>query len=87
MNDNTIPEPWRFGPWAANLSPAEFIARCRSLRALARVLCGPRATDLCTVLADAEQMPWEIGKAIPLLESMTSLDRRRILSAYGSLAR
>ena len=46
-----------FGPWASALDPAERLARCRSLRALVRVLAGPHGRDLAAALRQAEADP------------------------------
>lgn len=72
-----------FGPWAASLSPCERIARCRTLRAVARLLAGSRADALCSALACAETDASHLNRALGALDRLAALDRRRILASYG----
>lgn len=81
-------EPARqFGPWALDLEPGERLARLRSLRALARVLVGPRAVELCELLHQAETDPAALVLAADVLDRLAPLDMRRLLSTYASLTR
>lgn len=72
-----------FGPWAPNLQPCERVARCRSLRAVARVLAGRRAEALCDALACAEADATHLDRALVALDRLAPLDRRGILASYG----
>jgi hypothetical protein len=76
-----------FGPWTAGLSDAERIARCRALRALAVVLTGRRGDQLVAALRTAEADPARLPGALAALESLSALDRRRLLSAYAVVDR
>lgn len=77
----------RFGPWADDLDPGERLARTRSLRALAHVLAGPRASELCELLHRAEVDPATLVPAADALDALAPLDLRRVLSTYAGLAR
>ncbi|MGH1592384.1 hypothetical protein ACRBEV_33235 (plasmid) [Methylobacterium phyllosphaerae] len=77
----------QFGPWAANLDTAERRARLRAMRALARVHCGPRAADLCRLLAQAEADPAALEPALAALDRLPSNDRRHVLASYAALSR
>lgn len=72
-----------FGPWAPNLDSCERRARCRTLRAVARLLAGQRADALCDALACSETDPVHLDRALAALDRLASLDRRRILASYG----
>ena len=76
-------ETW--GPWAADISPGERIARFRALQALVRVLTGPG--PLVAALAKAETDPAAADEAAFLLSRMPSLTRRRVLATYAALVR
>ena len=77
----------RFGPWADDLDQAERLARLRSLRALARVLAGPRADDLVALLAQAETDDTVLPAAADALDALAPLDMRKVLASYAALAR
>ncbi|MDA8231695.1 MAG: hypothetical protein M0006_10185 [Magnetospirillum sp.] len=76
-----------FGPWAPTLDPAERLARCRSLRALVRVLAGPRGRELAAALRQAEADPAALDLAAHLLDRLPTVPRRHILAAYVALDR
>lgn len=76
----------RWGPFADGLDPAEQRARLRSLRALARVFCGPRALTVCRLLAEAETNPDALGRACIELNRLAPLDRRNVLGSYARLS-
>lgn len=86
MNSERPLDTW--GPFDPETihSPAEWLARVRTLRALAHVLLGPHGRDLCAVLRLAEVEPWALHEASDLLSRLAALDRRRLLSAYGAVA-
>lgn len=81
-------QPDRFGPWAANLDPAERLARLRSLRALVQIFAGPQS-PLAQALARAEvdQSDEAAMAAWEALMTMPSLRRRRILASLATLTR
>ncbi|GJD36466.1 hypothetical protein QO012_002568 [Methylobacterium aerolatum] len=76
-------EMW--GPWAAGLDPCERLARTRALRAVARIMAGRRAADLCAALARAETDASGLEEAHGALNRLGSLDMRRIVGSYGGL--
>lgn len=78
-------EAW--GPFARDLDDAERRARLRSLRQTARLLAGPRAADLCQLLARAETDPASLEPAIHTLNAMAATDKRQIWAAYAALSR
>jgi hypothetical protein len=61
---------------------AERLARLRSLRALARVICGGRAGQLEAVLAKAEKDPGQLPQIEPLIDRLPSILRRRLLTSW-----
>ena len=77
----------RWGPFADGLDPAERLARLRALRQTARLLSGPRAIDLCRLLAHAETDPAALEPACRALHAMAGTDKRQIWAAYAALAR
>ncbi len=76
----------QWGPWAADLDPCERLARTRALRAVARIMAGPRAADLCAALARAETNTSGLEDAHAALNRLGSLDMRRIVGSYARLA-
>ena len=76
----------RFGPWSDRIDDAERLARLRSLRALARVFCGPRGADLCRLLARAETDPTALEPALAALDRLAASDRRNVLASYARLS-
>ena len=80
-----IPAADRWGPFAANLEPAERLARLRAFRALARVYCGPRGADLCRLLALAEADASALEPAAAALNRLAATDRRNLLASYTRL--
>lgn len=74
----------QFGPWATGLDVAELRARLRSLRAIARILAGRRATAMNALLLQAETDPAALVPAADALDGLAPLDRRRILAAYAA---
>lgn len=86
---NTIPPGDRWGPFALDLRPAERLGRLRALRAIARLLLGPRGEGLTRLLALAEidPAPSTLACAVELINAMPSLDRRKVLSSYAALNR
>ena len=82
-----IPPGDKWGPFADGIEAAEQRARLRGLRALARVLCGPRAADLCRLLAAAENDPAALEQASHALNGLAGRDRRHVLASYAALHR
>jgi len=76
-----------WGPFARNLDEAERRARLRALRQTARLLAGPRAADLCRLLALAETDPAALEPACRALSAMAGTDKRQIWAAYAGLVR
>jgi hypothetical protein len=63
---------------------AEQRARTRELRAIVKLICGPG--DPCTTIFNAAvDGIIDIEEALPALDLLPSLPRRRILAAAGSL--
>jgi hypothetical protein len=79
-------KPDRFGPWAAELTPAERTARLRSLRSLARLLA-PSETQRLITLRMAETDPAALDDAYQRLLAVPALIQRRILSTFAELHR
>lgn len=77
----------QWGPWALDLDPGERVARTRALRAIVRLLTGPRGAELDTLLKRAETDDAALDHAVVALDRLASLDRRRVLSSYAGLAR
>lgn len=78
-----------WGPFLPNLDPAERKARLRSLRALVKVMTGPRGNLVALAALRAEVSG---GDAELLVDTeaefnrLTALDRRRVMSAYLAVA-
>jgi hypothetical protein len=80
-----MPSPDKSGPWEWSLDPVERIARLRALRALARVLGGPVATDLCEALRQAETDPAANATALAELKRLPSKVYQSVLASYGAM--
>lgn len=76
----------RWGPFRSNLDDAERRACLRGLRATARLLVGPRAASLCTLLAQAEIDATALEPACRALNALAATDRRQIWAAYCALS-
>ena len=76
-----------WGPFRPNLDEPERRACLRGLHATARLLAGPRAADLCRLLAQAERDPTALEPALAALNHLAANDRRQIWAAYAALAR
>lgn len=77
-----------WGPFLSDLDPIERKARLRSLRALVKVLTGPRgeACRYALLLAEIDQDEDTLAAASAAFEKLPALDRRRILSSYMEVA-
>lgn len=70
------------GPWAEGCSPAEKLARLRSLRTIAMCMFGA-TTPIAKPLFLAESLdPTEMADALAALNAMPALDRRKLLASY-----
>lgn len=76
-----------WGPFAADLEPAERLARLRALRAIVRLLCGPRGIRAEAALLAAETRPVADPVALVEVLALEPVDRRRVLASYAALAR
>lgn len=61
---------------------AERRARLRSLRLGARLICGARGADLEHALIAAEHDPGGIPRVLELVDALSAIDRRRLLSSW-----
>jgi hypothetical protein len=73
-----------FGPWAADIDPAERRARLRGMRALALVHCRYE-TDFLKSLQRAETDATALPAAFDQLERLPALRRRHLLATYAQL--
>lgn len=74
-----------FGPWRPDIEPAERLARTRSLRAIVRLLAGPRGIVLADHLRQAETDELALAPALAALDALEPVDRRRILASYAAM--
>ena len=84
MPPNRQPQLDAFASWVAGLANAERIARCRALRALALVFCGP-GHPLVHALLAAERDGAAAAAAHQELDKLPALQRRRVLANYAAL--
>lgn len=82
-----IPSLQHWGPFADGLRPSERLARLRALRAIVRLLTGPRGTVLEAELSRAETGEVALCDALAGLHALVPLDRRRVLASYAALSR
>jgi len=75
----------QWGPFRPDIDEAERRACLRGLRAIARLLAGPRAASLCNLLAQAEVDATALEPACHALNALAGTDKRRILASYGVL--
>jgi hypothetical protein len=73
-----------FGPWAGEISPAERLARLRSLRAMALLHCHSSAAFIES-LRKAETDVSVLPIALAELEKLPALRRRHLLASYCQL--
>lgn len=81
-----IPAADQWGSFAEGIDHAEQRARLRSLRALAKVYAGPRAADVCRLLAQAETDPAALAPPSVALNCLAPTERRQILASFARLA-
>lgn len=74
-----------YGPWAADIDPAERKARLRAFRALVRTYAGPAGRELSEALRRAEASPEALEEAGRLLGSLRPIPMRHLLAAYMAL--
>lgn len=82
-----IPASDAWGPFAADLDPAEYRARCRCLRAVAHLTTGPRGETLAERLRQAEADRSALPLALDALNRLAGLDLRHVLASYSALNR
>jgi hypothetical protein len=73
-----------FGPWSTGISPAERLARLRSMRALALIYCRT-STDFISALERAETDADALPAAFNELECIPALQRRHLLATFLNL--
>jgi hypothetical protein len=76
-----------WGPFAADLDPAERLARLRCLRAIVHLCCGPRGAAAERALAENETDPTRAVEALAAVYAMAPLDKKRVLCTYAALSR
>lgn len=74
-----------WGPFLPNLDHAERLARLRSLRAIVRMRCGPRARLLDIALQDAERDDDQLAYAAAEFARLAPLDQRRVLATFAEV--
>ncbi|WP_342111814.1 hypothetical protein [Methylobacterium sp. SI9] len=78
-------EAW--GPFRADIDPAERKARLRCLRSIVHLSTGPRGQALADLLLRAEQDAGLLPSALAALSDLDALDKRRVWSSYLALNR
>jgi hypothetical protein len=81
-----IPTSERWGPFVADLDPAERLARTRLLRGLCHVLTGQRGAWACLMLSHAETDVSALRHALDALNDLGSRDLRRVVAAFGAVS-
>lgn len=76
-----------WGPFAADIDPAERRARCRCLRAIVHLSTGRRGDELAEHLRRSEQDLDALPLAAAALNRLAGLDRRHVLASYAVLNR
>lgn len=77
----------RCGPWASDIDQCERRARLRSLRAIVRLLLGPRGDVLARAIHCAEEGAVSLDTLHAALSRLPSLDYRKVLASYAGLTR
>lgn len=77
----------RWGPFALDIDPCERRARLRSLRAIVRMLLGPRGDLLARAIHCAEEGMVGLDVLHGALSRLPSLDYRKVLASYAALTR
>ena len=81
----TTADTW--GPFALDIDDCERRARLRSLRAIVRLLLGPRGAVLERALTCAETGTVSLETLHGVLSRLPSLDFRKVLASYAALTR
>ena len=68
----------RWGPFSDDIAPGERVARLRALRAIVRLLCGPRGAEAQAALLAAERRPEADPAACAAVMALEPIDRRRV---------
>jgi hypothetical protein len=71
-----------FGPWAEGCSPAEQLARLRSLRTIAMLMFGARVPVAKPLFLAESLDAGEMADALAAVNAMRTLDRRKLLASY-----
>src|SRR4051794_17286794 len=66
----------RWGPFTADLDPAERLARCRCLRAVVHLTAGPRGEEAAHLLRVVERDPAILANAARALNAMAVADKQ-----------
>lgn len=74
-----------WGPFITNLDAAERRARLRALRAIVRLLVGPRADALTALLRQAEENEAAATAALAAFDRLPTVTRRRALATFAWL--
>jgi len=77
-----------WGPFLPELDPAERKARLRSLRALVKVMTGPRGEAAAFALLRAEIGGGDadlLAEALTAFGRLGTIDQRRVLSSFAGL--
>lgn len=77
----------RWGPFSPGITDCERIARLRSLRAIVRLLLGPRGDVLARAVQCAEDGAVSLDALHRALSRLPSLDRRKVLASYAALTK
>jgi hypothetical protein len=73
-----------FGPWRSDIPADERKARCRELRALARLLA-PKSPLAAALKAAEDGDADALALALAEIDRLPALPRRRILATYAAL--
>lgn len=81
------PQIAQWGPFRPGLDPIERKCQLRSLRLAVRLICGPRGAEAGHMLlvAETDPHPQTLAEALAEFDRLASLDRRRVLAAFGGV--
>lgn len=74
-----------WGPFDPAITDCERLARLRGLRAIVRLVTGPRGESVTRALRCAEDDVSFLDHAMAALERLAALDKRKIWSSYLGL--
>jgi hypothetical protein len=86
---STIAPADQWGPFRFDIKPAERLAGLRSLRAVVRMVTGPRGEGVERLLRIAEQCPdiTILAEALRQLGRLDALDKRKVWASYAALVK